>query len=323
MTEPRPSPRAIEDMDTKLRELDPMRPRLLKPLTGVPSTPEELRVYEYGRLMTANRFYGGAQAQDNMDRARDELGIESDEQLRIATNVSVIYAYLEFQNRRDFDGIISIHHEPYLNKTYFGRWPISPQAHVRALKGWFEITPDATTEANKIIAASGNTVVVRTTARGTQVKSFPRSMLGDKGKQYAVALIHSIEVVDLRVASCESTSPFENQWEEQIINSNFPGLGGDVSEVRARQGVNADFEYLAEQLIGDDLIRRMHAGPDPDHKVSAEDILDMIRTLHDQAPNQCQCLIPPKMRRCTKMRVGDSLYCNYHQSHGYGIDDEY
>jgi len=325
MTEPRPSPRPIEDMDTKAREIDPERPRLLRPLTGVPSLPDQYRVYEYGRQIAVNFFRGGAEVQDNLDRARQELGIETEEQERIARNVSVIYKYLEFQNRRDFDGIMSIHHNPYINKTYFGRWPISPEAHVRGLKGWFSIVPDATTEANKIISASGNTVVVRTTARGTQVKGFPQSMLGVAGKQWAVALIHAVEVVDDQVGSCESTSPFENQWEEQIINSNFPGLGGDVSEVRARQGVNADYEYLAEQLIGDETIRRMHAGSDPAAPAvaSQDDLLDMIRRLHEQAPNQCQCLIPPKMRRCSKMRVGDSLYCLYHQEHGYGIDDEY
>jgi hypothetical protein len=237
-------------MDTKLRETDPLNPRLLKPLTGVPNTPDENRVYEYGRLMAMNTFRQMARA--DLDRAKEELGIATDEQERIAGNVSVIYQYLEYQNRRDFDGIVKIHHNPYLNKTYFGRWPISPEAHVRGLKGFFGITPDATTEANKIIVATETKVVVRTTARGTQAKSFPGSMLGTGGKQWAVALIHAIEVVDGRIASCEGTSPFENQWDEPYVNSNFPGLGGDVSEVRARQGVNADYEYLAEQLIGDD-----------------------------------------------------------------------
>jgi|GEM_PF-4340963 len=312
--------RPLEDMDTKLREPELSRPRLLKPITGVPNTPDEDRVYEYGRLLAMNTF--GAADDSQLERAKRQLGIETDEQERIAKNVSVVYQYLEYQNRRDFDGIVRIHHNPYLNKTYFGRWPIDPAAHVRGLKGFFAITPDATTEANKIIAASGNKVVVRTTARGTQVKSFPNSMLGSAGKQWAVALIHAIDVVDGAIASCEGTSPFENQWEEPFINSNFPGLGGDVSEVRARQGINADFEYLAEQVIDDRTSERLYAGKDPDapRAVSQENVLDMIRKLHEQGPRQCQCLIPPKMRRCAKVRVGDSLYCLYHQEHGYGID---
>lgn len=332
MTGPRQSPRPFEDMDTKHRELGPTHSRLFQSLTGVPNTPDEINVYEYGRRIAIDFFAGGdatpprlwpgaASAPDDLDRAKQELGIETEEQERIATNVSVVYKYLEYQNRRDFDGIIDIHHNPYLNKTYFGRWPISPEAHTRGLKGFFGITPDATTEANKIIVAAGNKVVVRTTARGTQVKSFPNSMLGSGGKQWAVTLIHAVEVVDGRIASCEGTSPFENQWDESFINSNFPGLGGDVSEVRARQGVNADYEYLAEQVIGDQTIRHMHAGSDPDAgKAYEKDVLAMIQGLHEQAPNQCQSLIAPRMRRCAKLRVGDSLYCLHHQEHGYGID---
>jgi hypothetical protein len=318
--QPERSERPLEDIESKLREIQPLEPRTFQPLTGVPSTPDEHRVYEFGRLM-ARDFFG-----DRVDlgAARRELGIRSDEQERIATNVSVIYRYLEYQNRRDLQGIIDIHHNPYLNKTYFGRWPISPEAHARGLRGWYTIVPDASTEANKIILAAENKVIVRTTARGTQVRSFPQSMLGAGGKQWAVALIHSVEVIDGRIASCESTSPFENQWEEQIITSNYPGLGGDVSEVRARQGVNADFEYLAEQVVGDLTIREMHAGSDPDfYRRQEVDALSYIKMLTQQGPNQCQTLIPPKMRRCTKLRTGDSLYCLYHQEHGYGIDDEY
>lgn len=325
MTEPPRGPargpvRPLEDMDTKLREPELSRPRLLKPITGVPNTPDEDRVFEYGRLLAMNTL--GAVNDAQLNQARRQLGIGTREQERIARNVSVCYQYLEYQNRRDFDGIIKIHHNPYLNKTYYGRWPIDPAAHVRGLKGFFAITPDATTEANKIIAASGNKVVVRTTARGTQVKSFPNSMLGSGGKQWAVALIHAIDVVDGMIASCEGTSPFENQWEEPFINSNFPGLGGDVSEVRARQGVSADFEYLAEQVIEDRTSQRLYAGADPDAPpaVGREDVLDLVRRLYEQGPRQCQCLIEPRMRRCAKVRVGDSLYCLYHQEHGYGID---
>jgi hypothetical protein len=54
--------------------------------------------------------------------------------------------------------------------------------------------------------------------------------------------------------------------------------------------------------------------------VQQPDVLALIQKLHEQAPNQCQSLIAPKMRRCAKGRVGDSLYCLYHQEHGYGID---
>jgi hypothetical protein len=325
MSEPRQSPRSYDDMDTKFREIPAMRTRTFFPLTGVPSSPDANRVYEYGRLRAMHFFLSGdartAAADD--DRAREELGI-TDAEERIARNVTVVYKYLEYQNRRDFEAIVSIHHEPYLNKTYFGRWPISPLAHVRGLQGWFRIVPDATTEANKIIAATEEKVVIRTTARGTQVKSFPNSMLGAAGKQWAVALIHAIEVSDEQIASCEGTSPFENQYEEPFINSNFPGLGGDVSEVRARQGVNADFEYLAAQIIDDTSITRMYRGVNPEAvRPPRDDVLTMIKELYAQGPRQCQTLLPPKMRRCTKLRVGDSLYCLYHQSHGYGIDDEY
>jgi hypothetical protein len=338
---PRKSPRPLEDIDTKLRELEPTRLRLFKPLTGVPNTPDENAVYEYGRLVALNFF--GALSKRDLDTAKKELEVETEEQENIAGGVSLVYKYLEYQNRRDFAGIIDIHHNPYLNKTYFGRWPISPEAHTRGLRGFFKITPDATTELNKIFLAAATTpsargpvrrgartaitnanakIVIRTTARGTQVQDFPGSMLGLGGKQWAVTLIHTIDVVDGLIASCEGVSPFENQWEEAFVNSSFPGLGGDVAEVRARQGVNADFEYLAEQVIGDDTIARMYAGGAKPLSLSVEhdDVLAMIQELHRQAPNQCQTLIAPKMRRCSKMSVGDSLYCLYHQEHGYGID---
>ncbi|HEX2028058.1 MAG TPA: nuclear transport factor 2 family protein [Nitriliruptorales bacterium] len=312
--------RADADIDVNFRELQPREPRTWQPLTGVANTPDEHRVYEFGRLIAREHFGD----QMDLDAVRRQLDIRDEEEERIAKNVSIVYRYLEYQNRRDYDGIIEIHHNPYINKTYFGRWPIDPAAHVRGLKGWFTIVPDATTEASKIILAAENKVIVRTTARGTQVRSFPNSMLGQGGKQWAVALIHSVEIVDGAIASCESTSPFENQWEEQIINSNFPGLGGDVSEVRARQGVNADFEYLAERAIGNETLREMHAGSDAAYyKAMDVDALGLIEQLSRQAPNQCQTLIPPKMRRCAKLRTGDSLYCLHHQEHGYGIDDEY
>ncbi|MEX2627012.1 MAG: nuclear transport factor 2 family protein [Ilumatobacteraceae bacterium] len=309
------------DIDVNFRELQSREPRTWQPLTGVPNTPDEHRVYEYGRLI-AREFFG---ERIDLDAIRRQLEIRDEEEERVAKNVSIIYRYLEYQNRRDYDGILEIHHSPYINKTYYGRWPIDPRAHVRGLKGWFTIVPDATTEANKIILAGENKVIVRTTARGTQVRSFPNSMLGQGGKQWAVALIHSIEVVDGAIASCESTSPFENQWEEQIINSNFPGLGGDVSEVRARQGVNADFEYLAGRVVGDDTIRALHAGSDPAFEKAMDvDALGLIEQLSRQAPNQCQTLIPPRMRRCAKLSTPDeSLYCHHHTEHGYGIDDEY
>jgi hypothetical protein len=328
-------------MDTKRRELEPTRRRLFKPLTGVPSTADQNAVYEYGRLVALNFF--GALSNRDLSTAKKDLKVDTEEQENIAGGVSIAYKYLEYQNRRDFKGIIDIHHDPYLNKTYFGRWPISPEAHTRGLRGWFKITPDATTELNKIILAAATKpstrsparrgarnaisnanakVVVRTTARGTQVQDFPGSMLGLGGKQWAVTLIHAIDVVDGRIASCEGVSPFENQWDEPFVNSNFPGLGGDVSEVRARQGVNADFEYLAEQVIGDDTIARMYAEGEErlPLSVAPDDVLAMLQELHRQGPNQCQTLIPPKMRRCTKTRVDGSLYCLYHQKHGYGID---
>jgi hypothetical protein len=319
---PRKSPRRLDDIESKLRELSPPKIRRFKPLTGIPATPDENGVYEFGRLITAN-FFGVLNKRD-LDAAREELGIDTDEKERVANNVSIAYKYLEYQNRQDFDGIKSIHHNPYMNKTYFGRWPIDPEAHCRGLRGWFSIVPDASTEANKIVVAAGNKVVIRTTARGTQVGDFPNSMMGARGKQFAVALMHSIDIVDGRIASCEGISPFENQFDESFIASNFPGLGGDVSEVRARQGTDAGFEYLAAELVGGDTALKMYSGTQPlaGADVPQDDILGLIKELHDQAPMQCQSLIAPEMRRCAKIRPSeDSLYCRYHQEHGYGIDD--
>ena len=283
------------------REMDPRTLRINKPRVGPTPLSEDECVHEYGRLI--NLHYFEQIGDSELQGRRAELGIDTSEKLRKAENVSVIYRYLELQNRRDYEGIEKLHTDPYINKTYFGHHPISPKAHTRTLRGYFKVYPDATTEANKIIAAEGNTVVVRTTARGTQERELPGSLLGGPTTQIAVTLIHAIEVQEGRIAACESTNPFENQWTADIVNSSFPGLGQDVSDARARQGIDTDYELLLIRLVEATRSGNME-----------------IERLLDSGPNQCQCLIPPIMRRCAKLAESKSLYCTYHQEHGWGID---
>lgn len=302
------SPEGRGSPELNRRQRAPQELRLDKVQIGVTASGQADQVHEYGRLLNLNYF--GELGNNELDRRRQELDIQDDELLRRAENVSVIYRYLEFQNRRDYDGIIDLHYNPYINKTFFGRWPISPEAHVRSLRGYFKLFPDATTEANKIIAAEGNIVTVRTTARGTQERELPGSMVGSSGKQIAVSLIHAIEVIDGRIASCETTNPFENQWTAGYVNSSFPGLGSDVSDIRARQGVDADYEILLERLYRSS---RERGGAE-------ENTLRLIERLVEVGPNQCQALVTESMRRCAKTAAPNSIYCEYHQEHGYGID---
>ncbi len=242
---------------------------------------------------------------------------------------AVILKYLELQNRRDYRGIEAIHHNPYVNKTFFGRHAINPKAHTRSLRGYFKVFPDATTESNQILAVEGDIVVVRTTARGTQDRAFKGdSIVGGPGKQIAVSLVHAIEVVDGKIASCEATNPFENQWTSEIVN--VQNLGPDnfghqnVLTARARQGIDSSYEILLERLV--DLSKK--------GKLSKKE-LQQISAQLDAGPNQCQALVEPSMRRCAKQRTkaqknrvkivdvargSMSLYCDYHQFHGYGID---
>jgi predicted ester cyclase len=249
----------------------------------------------------------------------------------------VIYQYLTYQNARDYDGIEKIHHNPYYNFTYFGRHPIDPKAHTRALRGYFKIFPDATTEANQIVAVEGNKVVVRTTARGTQHLDLLGGWVGEKGKQIAVSLMHVIEVIDGKIASCESTNPFENQWEAEIITGHWPleadfppgftpfrhiGAGNinrdNVGRSRAAQGIDSNYEYLLVQL------HNAYTGG----RINDTEMKQLRRQL-DAGPNQCQALIPQFMRRCAKQAMPwatgrtkgkPSIYCTYHQTAGYGID---
>ena len=251
--------------------------------------------------------------------------------------VAVIYQYLKYQNARDYKGIERIHHNPYVNYTYFGRHAINPKAHTRALRGYFKYFPDATTEANEIVAVEGNKVVVRTTARGTQDMDLLGGMVGARGKQIAVSLMHVIEVIDGRIASCESTNPFENQWESEIISGHYPleadfppGIGtfshipagnigrDNIGRTRAVQGIDSNYALLLEQLHN----------AFKERKVSKEEFVQIRRQLN-AGPNQCQALIPKFMRRCGKQaekwtkgrqKGKPSIYCGYHQFSGYGLD---
>lgn len=276
--------------------------------TGVMPTEEQEGVHEYGRLL--NLHYFGEIDDDELKRAKKRFGIERPEQEERAEKVAVVYRYLELQNRRDYKGIEELHHDPYINKTYFGRHPISPKAHTRTLRGYFKLFPDATTEGTKILAAEGNTVIVRTTARGTQVGEIPGSLIGQAGKQVAVTLIHAIEVIDGMIAACESTSPFVNQWEQEIVTGSFPGTLQDVSDGRARQGIDTKYELMLERLA-----RSAEEGG----LFSEEDLAD-VRKVLELGPNQCQALMEQDMHRCSQQAAAAALYCDHHQEHGYGID---
>jgi hypothetical protein len=67
---------------------------------------------------------------------------QTDEERRVE-NVAIFYRYIEVENGRDYVNMKKLFHPTqFCSKTYFGNDPISPEAHVRMLRGLFRAFPD-------------------------------------------------------------------------------------------------------------------------------------------------------------------------------------
>ena len=96
----------------------------------------------------------------------------SDEERR-QENIAIFYRYIECENDRDYENMKKLFHATqFCSKTYFGNDPISPEAHVRMLKGLFRAFPDWFMVINEIIACDPGAVVGLITGRGTQHEEF-------------------------------------------------------------------------------------------------------------------------------------------------------
>lgn len=216
-------------------------------------------------------------------------------------NIDVFYKYIEYENARDYVNMEKIFHPTeFRSKTYFGNDPISPKAHTRMLRGLFRAFPDWFMVINEIISADDEAVVGLITGRGTQAEEFfgrpPRD------HQIAIPTLHAIKVQDGLIIEHRHINPFEDIFANQIMAP----LTEDIMAVRAQQGFDSSMAERAYKAA-------LAAGAD-DEKLSE------LKSLIDLKRRQCQTLLKGTLRRCAMIAPPGELYCEWHQSHGYGVD---
>ena len=217
-------------------------------------------------------------------------------------NVRLFQRYVALQNARNYDELRELIADEFINHTYFGGTPVSAEAHIRALKGYFGVFPDDHTTIDEILA-DGDWVVGRTTNRGTMQRDFVGTRAN--GQQMATPLIHAIRVVDGRIVEYRSTNPFEPPIQTDMA------AAVDVQHARARQG-----RSFAGVLPG--LRQLLDAAEEQDLLDRGE--REHLRGRVESHANQCQALLAENMRRCMREAETDSLYCGYHQEQGFGVE---
>jgi predicted ester cyclase len=242
--------------------------------------------------------------EEEKNRLFDEIVLnrvaESDEELR-RQNVAIFYRYIECENTRDYENMKKLFHPTdFCSKTYFGNDPISPEAHVRMLKGLFRSFPDWYMVINEIIAADEQATVGLITGRGTQHEEFFGRLPADH--QIAIPTLHAIRVRNGVIVEHRHINPFEDIFAAQAMAP----LTSDVMAVRAQQGFDSG---LAQRAYDEALA----AG-------ASEGQLVGLRELVKNKARQCQVLLKGTLRRCAMIAEPGELYCRHHMHHGYGID---
>ena len=213
--------------------------------------------------------------------------------------IDLVLKFYKAFNARDVPGMKDCLAPVHTDRTYFGKQSIDPDAIVRMLDGFFDVFPDWTESIDEIIVGEGDKVVVRSTGRGTQTKTFMGRSADNL--QQACPLINTLSVKDGKITEYRSTFPFTTPMEETIIAAE------DVQEARAEQG---GVEISVEQRDG--ILRSYRDGDiDSGDMVARESSAESI-------PNRCQALLEHNLRRCNKAALTDSLYCELHQTTGYG-----
>ena len=216
-------------------------------------------------------------------------------------NVAIFYRYIECENGRDYDNMKKLFHPTeFCSKTYFGNDPISPEAHVRMLKGLFRSFPDWYMVIYEIIASDPIAVVGLITGRGTQYEEFAGRPPADH--QIAIPTLHAIKVRKGVIVEHRHINPFENIFANQIMAP----LTSDIMAVRAQQGFDSEMSKKAYELA-------LAAG-------ASEEKLAELRELVKSKARQCQVLLKGTLRRCAMIAEPGELYCAHHKEHGYGID---
>ena len=224
----------------------------------------------------------------------------ADEELR-NQNVAVFYRYIETENTRDYENMKKLFHPTdFCSKTYFGLDPISPEAHVRMLRGLFRAFPDWFMVINEIISADEQACVGLITGRGTQHEEFFGRPPADH--QIAIPTLHAIRVANGVIIEHRHINPFEDIFKAQAMAP----LTSDIMAMRAQQGFDSS---LAQRAYDEAL----SAG-------ASEDQLVTLRALVKNKVRQCQVLLKGTLRRCAMIAEPGELYCRHHMHHGYGID---
>lgn len=224
----------------------------------------------------------------------------SDEERR-QQNVAIFYRYIELENSRDYDNMKKLFHPTqFCSKTYFGNDPISPEAHVRMLRGLFRAFPDWFMVINEIIASDPIAAVGLITGRGTQHEEFWGRPPADH--QIAIPTLHAIKVRNGLIVEHRHINPFENIFANQIMAP----LTSDVMAVRAQQGFDSSLAQKAYDLA-------VAAG-------ASEEKLADLRELVKSKTRQCQVLLKGTLRRCAMIAEPGEIYCAHHKEHGYGVD---
>jgi len=214
--------------------------------------------------------------------------------------VQVIRRYIALENSRDYESIEQLFHpSEFVCHPWFGSQPIAPQAETRMLRGLFRAFPDWKMEINEIIYGDDDVCVGKITGRGTQVRSWMNRPPSDK--QIAIPLVHCINVRDGRIVRYTSTVPWRDPFSSDYVSSE------DVQSAEATQGREVSrTERALQQAV--------------EHGVVDRDALTQLDQELDVDRNQCQSLLESNMRRCTSHATPGSIYCEWHNEYGYGID---
>lgn len=216
-------------------------------------------------------------------------------------NVAIFYRYIECENGRDYENMKKLFHQTeFRSKTYFGNDPISPEAHVRMLKGLFRSFPDWFMVIYEIISSDERACVGLITGRGTQHEEFNGRPPADH--QIAIPTLHAIKVENGVIVEHRHINPFENIFANQIMAP----LTEDIMAVRAQQGFDSTMPQKAYE-------EALAAGAD-------EEKLTKLRELVRNKARQCQTLLKGTLRRCAMIAEPGELYCSHHMNHGYGVD---
>lgn len=216
-------------------------------------------------------------------------------------NVSIFYRYIEVENARDYEQMKKLFHPTeFRSKTYFGNDPISPEAHVRMLKGLFRAFPDWFMVIYEIISSDEHACVGLITGRGTQYEEFFGRPPADH--QIAIPTLHAIKCEHGVIVEHRHINPFEDIFKAQAMAP----LTEDIMAVRAQQGFDSN---LAQKAFEDAIA----AGAD-------EEKLAYLHQMMKNKVRQCQTLLKGTLRRCAMIAEPGELYCAHHLHHGYGID---